>query len=127
MLIRLRESIFWSPDRRDYTISSHQHRALFVSLQVDTLTQTQSVMGGELSEELVTQEKRKKGWRLNCDVGEGTEGWRMSCDVGEETESLENEPPGELSEELVTQKKRKKGWRMNCHVGKATEGLENEL
>ena len=28
---------------------------------------------GELSEELVTQEKRKKGWRLNCDVGEVTE------------------------------------------------------
>ena len=24
---------------------------------------------GELSEELVTQEKRKKGWRMNCDVG----------------------------------------------------------
>ena len=33
---------------------------------------------GELSEELVMQEKRKKGWR-------------MSCDVGEETERLENE------------------------------------
>ena len=29
---------------------------------------------GELSEELVTQEKRKKGWRINCDVGETTEG-----------------------------------------------------
>ena len=29
---------------------------------------------GELSEELVTQEKRKKGWRMNCDVGEATEG-----------------------------------------------------
>ena len=28
---------------------------------------------GELSEELLTQEKRKKGWRLNCDVGESTE------------------------------------------------------
>ena len=27
----------------------------------------------ELSEELVTQEKRKKGWRMNCDVGEATE------------------------------------------------------
>ena len=25
---------------------------------------------GELSEELVTLEKRKKGWRMNCDVGE---------------------------------------------------------
>ena len=29
---------------------------------------------GELSEEFVTQEKRKKGWRLNSDVGEATEG-----------------------------------------------------
>ena len=27
---------------------------------------------GELSEELVTQEKRKKGWRMICDVGEAT-------------------------------------------------------
>ena len=35
------------------------------------------VMGssaGELSEELVTQEKRKKDLRMNCDVGEATEG-----------------------------------------------------
>ena len=29
---------------------------------------------GELSEELVTQEKRKKGWKMNCDVSEATEG-----------------------------------------------------
>ena len=29
---------------------------------------------GELSEELVTQENIKKGWRMNCDVGEATEG-----------------------------------------------------
>ena len=29
---------------------------------------------GELSEEPVTQEKRKKGWRMNCDIGEATEG-----------------------------------------------------
>ena len=29
---------------------------------------------GELSEELVTQETRKKGSRMNCDVGEATEG-----------------------------------------------------
>ena len=28
---------------------------------------------GELSEVLVTWEKRKKGWRKNCDVGEATE------------------------------------------------------
>ena len=29
---------------------------------------------GELSEELVMKEKRKKGWRMNCDVGEATGG-----------------------------------------------------
>ena len=29
---------------------------------------------GELSEELVTQEKRNKGWRMDCEVGEATEG-----------------------------------------------------
>ena len=28
---------------------------------------------GELNEELVTYGKRKKGWRMNCDVGEATE------------------------------------------------------
>ena len=30
---------------------------------------------GELSEELVTQEKQKKGWGMNCDVSEATEGF----------------------------------------------------
>ena len=29
---------------------------------------------GKLSEELVMQEKQKKSWRMNCDVGEETEG-----------------------------------------------------
>ena len=29
---------------------------------------------GELSEELVTLEKGKKDWKMNCDVGEATEG-----------------------------------------------------
>ena len=29
---------------------------------------------GDVSEEPVTQEKRKKGWRMSCDVGEATEG-----------------------------------------------------
>ena len=29
---------------------------------------------GDLSEELVTYEKRKKVWIMNCDVGEATEG-----------------------------------------------------
>ena len=31
-------------------------------------------MGGSPGEEPVTQEKRKKGWRMSCDVGEATEG-----------------------------------------------------
>ena len=42
-------------------------------LQFTILTMTMGVSPGELSEELVTQEKRKKGWRMNCDVGEATE------------------------------------------------------
>ena len=46
---------------------------------------------GELSEELVTYEKRKKGWRMNCDVGEATEGLENELDVGKATEGLENE------------------------------------
>ena len=29
---------------------------------------------GDVSEEPVTQKKRKKGWKMNCDVGEATEG-----------------------------------------------------
>ena len=29
---------------------------------------------GDLSEEPVTYEKRKNGWRMSCDVGEATEG-----------------------------------------------------
>ena len=36
---------------------------------------TAFVMGsspGELSEELVTKKKRKKGWRMSCDVGKDT-------------------------------------------------------
>ena len=36
-----------------------------------------SVMGGspwDVSEEPVTQEDRKKSWRMGCDVGEATEG-----------------------------------------------------
>ena len=35
------------------------------------------IMGGspgELNEELVKQEKRKKGWKMNGDVGEATDG-----------------------------------------------------
>ena len=29
---------------------------------------------GDVSEEPVTLEKRKKGWRMSCDVGETTKG-----------------------------------------------------
>ena len=29
---------------------------------------------GEVSENPVTWERRKKGWRMNCDVGEAREG-----------------------------------------------------
>ena len=35
------------------------------------------VMGalpGDVSEDPVTEEKRNKGWRMSCDVGEATEG-----------------------------------------------------
>ena len=46
---------------------------------------------GELSEGLVMQEKQKKGWRMNCDVGGATEGLKMSCNIGKATEGLENE------------------------------------
>ena len=38
-----------------------------MSCDVDGVTE-------RLDNELVTQEKRKKGWRMNCDVGEATEG-----------------------------------------------------
>ena len=51
-------------------------------------------MGGspsELSEELVTQEKRNKGWRMNCDVREETEGLENELDVVKAMEGLENE------------------------------------
>ena len=44
---------------------------------------------GEVTESL--ENERKKGWRMNCDIGETTKGWRMSCDVGKATEGLENE------------------------------------
>ena len=46
---------------------------------------------GDVSEEPVTYEKRKKGWRMSCEVGEATEGLEMSCDIGKATKGLENE------------------------------------
>ena len=48
-------------------------------------------MGGSPGEEPVSQEKRKKGWRMSCDVGEATEGLENELDVGEAKEGLENE------------------------------------
>ena len=44
---------------------------------------------GELSEELVTYKKRKKGWAMNYDVGEVTE-------------MLENEQSGTLCHRSLT-------------------------
>ena len=38
-----------------------------------------------------TEEKRKRDWRMNCDVGEATEGLENELDVGKATEGLENE------------------------------------
>ena len=41
----------------------------------------------------MTYVKRRKGWRMSCDVGEVTEKLEndLSCDVGEAKEGLENE------------------------------------
>ena len=46
-----------------------------MSCDVGEVTERFHSMDGsldELSEELVRQEKRKKGWRMNCNVGETT-------------------------------------------------------
>ena len=41
----------------------------------------------------MTYVKRRKGWRIRCDVGEVTERLEKSraCDIGEAKEGLENE------------------------------------
>ena len=60
----------------------------------ETVIKMHQVMGGspgDVCEEPVTQEKRKKGWRMSCDVVEHRKGWRMSCDVVKAMEGLENE------------------------------------
>ena len=36
-------------------------------------SQTMGGSPGDVSENPVRQEKRKKGWRMSCDVGEATE------------------------------------------------------
>ena len=46
---------------------------------------------GDVSEEPVTYEKRKKDWRMNCDVGEATEGLENELYVCKAMERLENE------------------------------------
>ena len=71
---------------------------------------------GELSEELVTLEKRKKCWRMNCDVGEAKEGlenelWHRWSDgkVGECAElhlrhsSFSNPSVTSLTSQLILQ------------------------
>ena len=45
-----------------------------MSCDVGEVTERLENEQSELSEELVTLEKRKKGWRMNCEVGEATEG-----------------------------------------------------
>ena len=90
---------------------------------------------GDVSEDPVTEEKRKKGWRMSCDVGEATEGLEQEhilrffiiCKLYNYVPSIMGGSPGDVSEEPVTQEKRKKGSRMSCDVREATEGLENEL
>ena len=44
--------------------------------------------------------KRRKAWRISCDVGKAMEGLEMSCNVGEVTERLENEVKKGLENEL---------------------------
>ena len=44
---------------------------------LELIIQAYASMGcspGDESENPMTQEKRKKGWRMSCDVGEATEG-----------------------------------------------------
>ena len=47
----------------------------FVNVEDNSKGCTQTIGGspGDVSEEPVTEEKRKKGWSMNCDLGEATE------------------------------------------------------
>ena len=47
---------------------------LCVCVCVHACVRTMGGSPGELSEELVTQEKRRKDWRMNCNVDEAMEG-----------------------------------------------------
>ena len=46
---------------------------------------------GDVSEELVTQEKRKKGGEWTVTQVKHWKGWRMNCGVGKATEGQKNE------------------------------------
>ena len=55
----------------------NMHLIIYTFLKRLLYSTTIKSMGGspgDVSEEPVTQEKRKKGWRMSCDVGEATEG-----------------------------------------------------
>ena len=56
-------------------ITRHQYISVFCTKYLPTVCESHGRSPGELSEELVTQEKRNKGWRMSCDVGEATEGF----------------------------------------------------
>ena len=45
-----------------------------MSYDVGEATEGMGGSPGDVSENSVTQEKRKKGWKMSCDVGETTEG-----------------------------------------------------
>ena len=48
--------------------------SVYVEYPLTTAKQTMGGSPGDLSEEPVTQENRKKDWRMSCDVGEVKEG-----------------------------------------------------
>ena len=80
------------PGTQPVTISNHMHtyasglwkKSKCYELDIFTSSCTRNLVSstvltmggspGDVSEEPVTYEKRKKGWRMNCDVGEATEG-----------------------------------------------------
>ena len=82
-----------NPQFNIYINNKCKYQEISVCLISYSIFMIQSMGGSpcELSEELVTQEKRKKGWRMNCDVGVATERLGKSCDVSEATEWLEND------------------------------------
>ena len=62
-----------------HTIKSRRpiHFLILIHEYKQTNKQTMTCMGGspgDVTENPVTLEKQKKGWRMSCDVGEATEG-----------------------------------------------------